>query len=57
MEDYVARATYYRKKAGEAAMFVERMATPEAKRMMAALAQDFLEIAEKLERLAAREPN
>jgi CHASE3 domain sensor protein len=54
MEDYIARAEYYREKAEEAAAFVDRMSSVEGKRMMAAIAQDFLQMAEMLERLAAQ---
>jgi hypothetical protein len=54
MEDYAGRARYYREQAEEAAIRVERMATEEAKRMMAAIARDFLQIAEMLEKLDAR---
>ena len=54
MEDYTTRATHYREKAGEASAFVECMSSTEGKRMMAALAQDFLQMAEMLERRAAQ---
>ena len=54
MENHASRARSYREKAAEAVVFGEQMATLEGKRMMAAMARDFTQIAEMLERHAAQ---
>jgi hypothetical protein len=56
MENYATRARSYRERAEQASAFSEQMATLEAKRMMAALAKDFIQVADMLDRLAARHP-
>ena len=57
MQSHAARARSYREKAEEAVSFSEQMATVEGKRMMAAMARDFTQIAELLERHAAQYPS
>ena len=56
MQNHASRARSYREKAAEAVVFGEQMATLKGKRMMAAMARDFTQIAEMLEEHAAQYP-
>jgi len=56
MDRVASRAKYYREKAEELQQLVPKMSSKEAKKSFTKMAADYLEMAAKLERLAAEKP-